>query len=91
MGDRWRQSLVKDVVSVVVTVVIVNTVKPLPLNHHTFFCFFAHDKIDLLVKLDLHYTASLPLISQPRMQGPLLREPQMSVRMREDALQKDLL
>ena len=31
IGDRWRQNLIKDVVSVVVTVVIVNTVKPLPL------------------------------------------------------------
>ena len=29
--ERWRQNLIKDVVSVVVTVVIVNTVKPLPL------------------------------------------------------------
>ena len=28
IGDRWRQNLVKDVV----TVVIVNTVKPLPLR-----------------------------------------------------------
>ena len=34
IGDRWRQNLVKDVVSVVVTVVIVNTVKPLPLIYH---------------------------------------------------------
>ena len=32
IGDQWRKNLVKDVVSVVVTVVIVNTVKPLPLN-----------------------------------------------------------
>ena len=33
IGDRWRQNLIKDVVSVVVTVVIVNTVtKPLPLR-----------------------------------------------------------
>ena len=34
IGDRWRQNLVKDVVSVVVTVVRVNTVKPLPLKDH---------------------------------------------------------
>ena len=33
IGDRWRQNLVKDVVSVVVTAVIVNTVKPLPLKN----------------------------------------------------------
>ena len=34
IGDRWRQDLIKDVVSVVVTVVIVYTVKPLPLSNH---------------------------------------------------------
>ena len=33
IGDRWRQNLIEDVVSVVVTVVIVNTVKPLPLTN----------------------------------------------------------
>ena len=32
IGDRWRLNLIKDVVSVVVTVVIVYTVKPLPLS-----------------------------------------------------------
>ena len=30
IGDRCRQNLIKDVVSVVVTVVIVNTANPLP-------------------------------------------------------------
>ena len=32
IGDWWRQNLITDVVSVVVTVVIVYTVKPLPLR-----------------------------------------------------------
>ena len=39
IGDRWRQNLIKDVVSVVVTVVIVNTVKPLPLIPSSVFYY----------------------------------------------------
>ena len=49
IGDWWRPNLVKDVVSVVVTVVIVNTVKPLPLS----YCINTrgHPTLDMKVEL----------------------------------------
>ena len=59
IGNRWRQNLVNDVVSVVVTVVIVNTVKPLLLRNR-----FRERYCPLLTTSGQLFTSHSPLLGE---------------------------